>query len=93
MITTYPNGHTDRPEDLLRRFEGRLAAFYHLAYVTVDCFELEQAADVVATPPIPLDIALGILELHADFEQMRDSINAQVAELVATAHSKQGGAR
>jgi hypothetical protein len=62
------------PEELLRRFRGRMAIVDALAYASIDCHWFNRETELTSEPPLSEDLATGLRELSDDFEDLQRGI-------------------
>ncbi len=68
------------PEDLLRRFQGRMAIVDALGYASIDCYALMAAdAKILCEVPISEALATGLRELSDDFDDLQRGILLWIA--------------
>ena len=78
MKTTDCNGRPEHPEDLLRRFRGRIALLDALGYAAIDCHWAVKERGILFDVPVSEPIATGLRALYEDFEDLERGILAWV---------------
>ena len=86
MKTTDCTGRPDHPEELLQRFDGRLALLDQVAEYALTVEDINERTDVYCEAPLRPEIAQGIRELYSDFREMRQAIDAFVLDLLDRAY-------